>query len=64
MDRQIDGGLTSEQNGLTHGFVLEFESRADRDYFVKKDPVHQAFVKTLDGMVEKTVVLDFSGGVV
>ncbi|KAL1896399.1 hypothetical protein Sste5346_004785 [Sporothrix stenoceras] len=50
------------QGGITHGFVVEFASAADRDYYVKTDPAHQAFVKSLDGLVTKAVVVDFSNG--
>ncbi|EHK16098.1 uncharacterized protein TRIVIDRAFT_65083 [Trichoderma virens Gv29-8] len=51
------------QNGITHGFVAEFSSAEDRDYYVKTDPVHQAFVKSLGGLIDKAVVVDFNDGV-
>ncbi|KAH6847917.1 stress responsive A/B barrel domain-containing protein [Chaetomium sp. MPI-CAGE-AT-0009] len=51
------------QNGMTHGFVLEFASPEDRDYYVTTDPVHQEFVKALADVLEKPTVLDFSDGV-
>lgn len=47
---------------MTHRFVVEFASLEDRDYYVTKDPAHQAFVKTLNGVVEKPTVLDFTDG--
>ncbi|OAA60363.1 Fungal trichothecene efflux pump [Niveomyces insectorum RCEF 264] len=47
------------QNGITHGFVVEFSSLEHRDYYVKTDPAHQAFVKTLDNLVVKAIVVDF-----
>ncbi|KAK4101020.1 dabb-domain-containing protein [Parathielavia hyrcaniae] len=50
------------QNGMTHGFVVEFESAEDRDYYVEEDPVHKAFVKSA-GIVAKPTVLDFEDGV-
>ncbi|CAK7224495.1 hypothetical protein SBRCBS47491_005571 [Sporothrix bragantina] len=50
------------QGGVTHGFVVEFASAEDRDYYVKTDPAHQAFVKSLDGLVTKAVVVDFTDG--
>ncbi|KAF2496109.1 hypothetical protein BU16DRAFT_526635, partial [Lophium mytilinum] len=31
--------------GMTHGFVLEFASQDDLDYYLTKDPVHIAFAK-------------------
>lgn len=54
--------MLTRQNGITHGFVVEFASVADRDYYVKTDPAHQAFVKTLDGLVVKAIVVDFLNG--
>lgn len=48
------------QDGITHGFVVEFASTADRDYYVTTDPAHQAFVQTLDGLVTRAVVVDFT----
>jgi len=48
---------------LTHGFVVEFASKEDRDYYVSKDPAHQAFVKTLNGKVTDSRVIDFEPGV-
>ncbi|OQE32884.1 hypothetical protein PENFLA_c001G04121 [Penicillium flavigenum] len=47
-------------NCITHAFVLEFACAADRDYYVQSDPVHIAFVDTLDGLVEKAQVVDFT----
>jgi hypothetical protein len=43
--------------------VVEFENEADREYYVRADPAHQAFVKSLDGMIEKVQVVDFTPGV-
>ncbi|KAJ5121670.1 uncharacterized protein N7515_009631 [Penicillium bovifimosum] len=51
------------QNGITHAFVVEFASAADRDYYVESDPAHQAFVKSLDGLIEKAQAIDFTNGV-
>ncbi|KAK3944366.1 stress responsive A/B barrel domain-containing protein [Diplogelasinospora grovesii] len=50
------------QDGLTHGFVVEFASTADRDYYVSSDPVHQTFKKDVATVVEKATVLDFTNG--
>lgn len=60
--RDEERPLLTRQNGITHGFVVEFASVADRDYYVKTDPAHQAFVKTLDGLVVKAIVVDFLNG--
>lgn len=51
------------QGGITHAFVVEFASVADRDYYVASDPVHQEFVKSLDGLVERAQVVDFTPSV-
>ncbi|PWY90583.1 hypothetical protein BO94DRAFT_555692 [Aspergillus sclerotioniger CBS 115572] len=48
------------QNGITHAFVVQFATAEDRDYYVKQDPAHQAFIKSLDGIVEKAQVVDFT----
>lgn len=54
------------QNGLTHAFVVEFASVADRDYYVKKDEAHRGFVEkwfTAPGAIlAKAVVVDFLPG--
>lgn len=42
---------------------MEFNSAEDRDYYVRTDPAHQAFVKSIGGLVEKAIVVDFSNGV-
>jgi len=51
------------QNGMTHGFVVEFTSTEDRDYYVKTDPAHQEFVKGLREVLEKPTVVDFIDGI-
>lgn len=55
--------LTFGKGGITHAFVVEFANKEDRDYYVQKDPAHQAFIKSLDGIVEKVQVIDFTAGV-
>jgi hypothetical protein len=52
-----------QQNGITHAFVVEFESAADRDYYVNEDPVHQEFVRKVGKVLEKAQVIDFTDGV-
>ncbi|KAK0645827.1 hypothetical protein B0T16DRAFT_147403 [Cercophora newfieldiana] len=42
----IDNSPEGLQDGITHGFVAEFASVEDRDYYVTKDPSHLAFVKS------------------
>ncbi|CAI4220078.1 unnamed protein product [Parascedosporium putredinis] len=57
-----DNSPENLQDGLTHGFVVEFASASDRDYYVSDDPAHRAFVQSIDGLVEKAVVVDFQDG--
>jgi len=58
-----DNSPEGAQAGLTHGFAVEFASREDRDYYVFKDPVHQAFVKKNGSRFEDVRVLDYEPGV-
>ena len=43
--------------------MLDFANAEDRGYYISKDPVHLAFIKSLDGMVKSVRVLDFEAGV-
>lgn len=52
-----------QKDGITHAFVFEFESAEDRDYYVNSDPAHLAFVRSLDGIIEKVQVIDFTPSV-
>ena len=51
------------KGGLTHGFVVEFVSKADRDYYIAKDPAHAAFVKKNSPRFEDVKVVDYEKGV-
>lgn len=48
----------------SHGFIVEFESAEDRDYYVHKDPAHVEFVKfiTENGIANGAKVLDYEPG--
>ncbi|KKK26070.1 hypothetical protein P175DRAFT_0473749 [Aspergillus ochraceoroseus IBT 24754] len=59
----VDNSIEGIQNGITHAFVVKFASTEDRDYYVNKDPAHRTFVQSLDGVIEKAQVVDFTGGV-
>jgi len=52
--------LTCSQEGLTHAFVVEFESVEDRDYYAKKDPRHAAFGAHVGKVAARVVVVDFT----
>ncbi|KAL2839857.1 hypothetical protein BJX68DRAFT_271907 [Aspergillus pseudodeflectus] len=58
-----DNSPEGAQGGITHAFVVEFATGADRDFYVAQDPVHKEFVKSLDGLVERAQVIDFTPGV-
>ncbi|KAJ5656193.1 hypothetical protein N7507_008143 [Penicillium longicatenatum] len=57
-----DNSIEGSQDGITHAFVVEFDNAADRDYYVRDDPVHQTFVQSLDGLIEKVQVIDYTHG--
>ncbi|KAJ7105462.1 stress responsive A/B barrel domain protein [Mycena crocata] len=48
-----------KSDGLTHAFVVIFNSEEDRKYYLEEDPAHQEFVKSLDGIVEKATIVDY-----
>jgi hypothetical protein len=52
-----------KKGGLTHGFVVYFESVEDRDYYVKKDPAHLKFVESIGDIMAGARVIDFEPGV-
>lgn len=59
------GKNTSWENfgrGMTHCFVLEFASEADRDYYLIKDKVHHAFSELAGPLIEDSVVVDLKDG--
>ena len=51
------------QGGFTHGFVVEFASTKDRDYYVSADHVHQGFVKANGSRFDDVRVVDYEKGV-
>ncbi|KAF2114663.1 hypothetical protein BDV96DRAFT_494718 [Lophiotrema nucula] len=57
------GGRNNSPEGraspYTHGFVVEFESDKDRDYYLNKDPAHLAFVESILPILQNNKVLDF-----
>ncbi|KAJ4315193.1 hypothetical protein N0V94_006072 [Neodidymelliopsis sp. IMI 364377] len=58
-----DISIEGLQNGMSHAFILRFNSNEERDYYVKEDPAHQAFKDAAAAVVEKTLVVDFQEGV-
>ncbi|KAK1957321.1 stress responsive A/B barrel domain-containing protein [Colletotrichum sublineola] len=59
----VDNSPEGMQDGITHVFVVEFESTDDRDYYVHKDPAHRAFVERAGPSILKARVVDFTPGV-
>ncbi|EHY60801.1 hypothetical protein HRR83_000568 [Exophiala dermatitidis] len=59
----VDNSPEGAQGGFTHGFVVEFASKQDRDYYVAHDPAHQAFVKKNSPRFEDVRVVDYEKGV-
>jgi len=58
-----DNSPEGQQGGFSHGFVVYFENEQDREYYLEKDPAHLAFVKTLDGIVQRGRVVDYEPNV-
>lgn len=56
-------GLTICKGGFSHGFVVEFESKEDRDYYVKEDPAHAAYGKLIGPLLQNVRVIDYEPGV-
>lgn len=50
------------KHGVTHAFVVEFASVEDREYYVKQDPAHIAFVKKVIPFLAKPYIVDFTPG--
>ena len=48
---------------MSHAFVLQFYSNADRDYYVNEDPAHQAFKEAAGAVIKQTLVIDYQDGV-
>ncbi|OAL49896.1 dabb-domain-containing protein [Pyrenochaeta sp. DS3sAY3a] len=64
--RSFTGGRNNSPEGFagafTHGFVVEFASAEDRDYYVNKDPAHQDFIKFAGGIAQGVKVVDYEPG--
>jgi hypothetical protein len=62
----FSGGRNNSPEGhaspFTHGFVVEFNSEQDRDYYVNKDPAHQEFIKFAGELLQSVKVLDYESG--
>ncbi|KAI1394823.1 stress responsive A/B barrel domain protein [Hypoxylon fuscum] len=65
--KSVGGGKDNSpeglQNGMTHAFVYGFENEDDRKYYLEKDPKHMELVSSIEDIVEKVQVVDFTHGV-
>lgn len=48
------------KNGPTHGFVLEFASVVEKEYYVSEDPMHLDFIKSIKAIVMTATIMDFT----
>jgi hypothetical protein len=42
---------------------MEFASAQDREYYLEADPARLAFLKNIEGRIERAVAVDFDSGV-
>ncbi len=54
----VDNSPEGLSGGLTHCFLVTFNSEADRDAYLPH-PAHQAFVEVLKPHLEKATVVDY-----
>ena len=60
------GKNTSWENfgkGMTHAFIIQFQSEGDRDYYLIHDQVHRRFSEQAGPFIEDSVVVDLKDGV-
>ncbi|MCJ1231595.1 hypothetical protein MMC12_008273 [Toensbergia leucococca] len=62
MKTGVNIGWENLGKGMTHGFVLEFESQEDLDYYLTEDPVHLEFSRNAAPLVIDSVVVDIKDG--
>lgn len=51
------------KNGYTYGFVVEFNSAEDRDYYVKQDAAHRSLVDGALPYIQQLCIVDYTPGV-
>ncbi|KAK3332939.1 stress responsive A/B barrel domain-containing protein [Cercophora scortea] len=54
-----DNNPNKRNEAITHAFISQFPTIADRDYYLHSDPVHLAFEASLVGIVSRAFALDF-----
>jgi Stress responsive A/B Barrel Domain len=45
---------------MTHGFVMEFASQEDRNYYIHDDPHHLRLESQIRALMEDGVAVDFT----
>ncbi|KAK7183791.1 hypothetical protein DPSP01_004417 [Paraphaeosphaeria sporulosa] len=64
--KSLKAGANNSPEGVsdpyTHGFVVEFESAEDRDYYVDQDPAHTDFKSFAGPHLAGVKVVDFEPG--
>ncbi|QKX57682.1 uncharacterized protein TRUGW13939_04800 [Talaromyces rugulosus] len=61
----IKGGIDNSveeggNKGMTHGFVMEFASQKDRNYYIHDDPHHLRLESQIRALMEDGVAVDFT----
>ncbi|GAA5836997.1 hypothetical protein JCM3766R1_006500 [Sporobolomyces carnicolor] len=58
-----DNSTEHLSNGYHHSFVVTFENKEARDFYVERDAAHQQFKELAGRSVEQVFVFDFEAGV-
>ncbi|OTB00798.1 hypothetical protein M426DRAFT_324040 [Hypoxylon sp. CI-4A] len=58
-----DNSPEGRQDGMTHIFISQFDIDEDRKYYLGEDPAHLEFIDSIQDLVEKIQVVDFTPGV-
>ena len=53
----------SDQAPYSYGFIVEFENEGDRQFYLKKDPVHSDFAGSLKKVAQSVGTFDYVPGV-
>ncbi|KAI0023980.1 stress responsive A/B barrel domain protein [Xylariomycetidae sp. FL0641] len=59
----IDNSPEGLQGGVSHPFIFQFDNEEDRRYYIEKDPAHIEFVASIQDIVDRVQVVDFTPGV-
>ncbi|GAA5823782.1 hypothetical protein JCM11251_003292 [Rhodosporidiobolus azoricus] len=59
--KQISPEMT-KATGYHHAWIVTFDSTEERDYYLDKDPAHQAFKREVGDKLEESFVFDLRNG--